>query len=416
MRVAMLSWEFPPKIVGGLAQHVYDLTAALARRGVEVLVFTCGAPGAPEVEEVNGTQVYRVHPYATGTPDFVAWVMQFNIALLERAFPVAERVRDITVVHAHDWLVAWAARALKHGLRVPLVATIHATEFGRNNGLHNDTQRFISSIEWWLCYEAWKVIVCSRYMENELKNIFQLPQDKIAVLPNGVNPENFLPTGNQVNRDWFAAPDEKIVFYVGRLVREKGVQVLLAAAPAILARHSKTKFVIAGKGPYEGELRRYAEQLGIAHRVYFTGYVDNATRNALYNWAAAAVFPSLYEPFGIVALEAMAARAPVVVTDVGGLGEIVQDGVDGLKCPPDNPEALAERILRILFDPGLAQALRERAYRKVLQECNWEDIARRTRAVYEEVAQQRRRVQWPEPASLRPRFAGKVYQLLGRYA
>lgn len=414
MRVAMLSWEYPPRIVGGLAQHVYDLTAALARQGVEVFVFTCGAAGAPEAEEVNGVHVYRVHPYPTGTPDFTTWVMQLNVALLERAIPVLQRVRNIDVIHAHDWLVAWTARALKHGLRVPLVVTIHATEFGRNNGLHNDTQRFISGIEWWLCYEAWRVIVCSRYMESELKYIFQLPHDKLAVVKNGVDPRNYIPRKSRIDRNWFAADDEKIVFCIGRLVREKGIQVLLAAVPAILARHPKTKFIIAGKGPYEHELRRYAEELGIAHRVYFTGYVDNATRNALYSWAAVAVFPSLYEPFGIAALEAMAAKVPVVVTNVGGLSEIVQDGADGLKCPPDNPGALAEKINQILFNPGLAQALRERAYRKVLQECDWDDIARETRAVYEQVCQQRRRTDWQHPYKVRPRLAGKVYQLFGR--
>ncbi|WP_334110946.1 glycosyltransferase family 4 protein [Thermodesulfitimonas autotrophica] len=416
MRVVMLSWEFPPKTVGGLAQHVYDLTTALSGRGVEVLVFTCGAPGVPEIEEVNGAKVYRVHPYTPGTPDFVTWVMQLNVALLERAFPVIERARGVNVVHAHDWLVAWAARALKHGLRVPLVATIHATEFGRHNGLHNDLQRFISSIEWWLCYEAWKVIVCSCYMEGELKYIFQVPQDKLTVIPNGVNPENYLVRQTHPPRDWFAAPDEKIVFYIGRLVREKGVHILLAAAPLVLARHPQTKFVIAGKGPYEQELRQFAERLGIAHRVYFTGYVDDATRNALYSWAAVAVFPSLYEPFGIVALEAMAAKVPVVVADTGGLGEIVQDGVDGLKCPPDNPQALADKIVALLGNPDLAEALRTRAYQKTLRDYNWGDIARRTRAVYEAVWHERRRIDWPDPFAVRPRPAGKVYQFLGRYA
>lgn len=414
MRVLMLSWEYPPRIVGGLAQHVYDLTAALSRQGIEVLVFTCGVPGAPDAEEVNGVHVYRIHPYQTGTPDFVTWVMQLNVALLERAIPVVQRSRDISVIHAHDWLVAWAARALKHGLRTPLVATVHATEFGRNNGLHNDTQRFISGIEWWLCYEAWRVIVCSRYMENELKYIFQLPHDKLAVVKNGVDPKNYLPNESRIGRNWFAADDERIVFCIGRLVREKGIQVLLAAAPAILAGHPNVKFVIAGKGPYEHELRLYAEQLGIGHRVYFTGYVDNETRNALYSWASVAVFPSLYEPFGIVALEAMAAKVPVVVTGVGGLSEIVQDGVDGLKCPPDDPKALADKINQILSNPESAQALRERAYRKVLRECDWNDIAKQTRTVYEEVSQQRRRMDWHSPQEARPRLAGKVYQLFGR--
>lgn len=416
MRVAMLSWEFPPQTVGGLAQHVYDLTGALSRRGVEVLVFTRGAPGAPEVEEVNGAKVYRVHPYSPGTPDFVTWVLQLNVALLERAFPAIERAGGVNILHAHDWLVAWAARALKHALRVPLVATIHATEFGRHNGLHNDLQRFISSIEWWLCYEAWRVIVCSHYMEGELRYIFQVPQDKLVVIPNGVNPENYVVHGPRPSRDWFAAPDEKIVFYIGRLVREKGVHVLLAAVPLVLARHPRTKFVIAGTGPYEQELRQLAERLGIANRVYFTGYVDDSTRNALYQWAAVAVFPSLYEPFGIVALEAMAAKTPVVVTEAGGLDEIVADGVDGLKCPPDNPGALADKVVVLLTRPDLAETLRERAYRKVIEQYHWDGIARRTKALYEELLRQRRRVDWLDPLESWPRRLGKVYQLLGRYA
>ena len=415
MRVAMLTWEFPPKSVGGLARHVYDLTAALSRQGVEVLVFTCGAPGVPEVEEIFGTTVHRVHPYTTGTPDFITWVMQFNIALLERAFPVIEKARDLSVVHAHDWLVAWAGRVLKHAYRIPLIATIHATEFGRNNGLHNQTQRFISSIEWWLAYEAWHVIVCSRYMENELKYVFQVPQDKLTVIRNGVEPGNFVPANDQISRDWFSAPDEKIVFWVGRLVREKGVQVLLAAAPKILTYHPQTKFIIAGKGPYEQELRRLADQLGLADRVYFTGYVDDDTRNALYSWASVAVVPSLYEPFGLVALEAMAAKTPVVVADTGGLGEIVRDGYDGLKCPPDNANALADRVLKILLDPDFAERLKERAYRKILEECNWDDVARRTKEVYNQVLRSRRRIHWPDPVPAR-RLTGKVYQLFGRYA
>ncbi|MEW6183420.1 MAG: glycosyltransferase family 4 protein [Bacillota bacterium] len=414
MRVAMLSWEYPPNNVGGLARHVYDLSNALVRQGTEVLVFTCGTAGAPEVEDINGVRVYRVHPYTTGTPDFTTWVMQFNVALLERAFPTIERVRDVNVIHAHDWLVAWAARALKHAHRLPLVATVHSTEFGRNNGLHNQTQRFISGVEWWLAYEAWRIIVCSRYMEGELKYVFQVPSDKLITIQNGVEPDNFTMNDNRVTREWYAATDEQIVFYIGRLVREKGVQVLLAAAPEILARHPRTKFVIAGKGPYESELRHYADRLGIAHRVYFTGYVDDSTRNALYSWAAVAVFPSLYEPFGLVALEAMAAKTPVVVADTGGLSEIVHDGIEGLKCPPDNAAALAERVSRLLNDPGLAGALRERAYRKVLKECNWDDVARQTRMVYDEVWQNRRRVRWPELTEVRPRLSGKVYQLLGR--
>jgi glycosyltransferase involved in cell wall biosynthesis len=384
MRVLTLSWEYPPKSVGGLAQHVYDLSRALTDLNVEIHVLTCGTPGTPEYERINRVHVHRVNPYKISSPDFVTWVAQFNVAMLEKAIPLIRDTR-FDVIHAHDWLVAYTARALKHSCNVPLVSTIHATEWGRNYGLHNDTQRHISDIEWWLTYESWRVICCSHYMQRELQQIFQIPADKLKVIPNGVNPENFAVKQHTANRENFAAPGEKIVFYVGRLVREKGVQVLLDAAPKVLAKHPDTKFIIAGKGPHTDALRHQAAQLNIAHRVYFTGYIDDNLRNSLYSWSDVAVFPSLYEPFGIVALEAMAARTPVIISDTGGLSEIVNHGVDGLKFYPGNANSLADMILRLFFEPGLSEKLEERAYRKVKQYFDWQQIAETTAKVYRDV-------------------------------
>ena len=416
MRVLMLTWEYPPRIEGGLAQHVYDLSHALSRQGVDVTVITCGTSGAPSFEDDRGVNVYRVTPYALSPPDFPLWVLQLNTAMLETV-PVINKNNKPDLIHAHDWLVAFAARALKHAYRLPLVVTIHATEFGRHNGLHTPLQNYISNVEWWLTFEAWRVIVCSRYMEHELKYIFQLPGDKVRIIHNGVDPANYEVRTARVTRDMYAAPGEKIVFYVGRLVREKGVQVLLHAVPKILAGHPRTKFVIAGKGPYQEDLKRLAARLGIAQSVYFTGYVDNEVRNALYSWADVAVFPSLYEPFGIVALEGMAARTPVVVSDTGGLSEIVEHEVDGLKVPPDAPEALASAVLRILHHPDFGRLLQDRAYKKVLTQYNWQHVARQTRSVYVEVREERQRSNWVSPldAQKSEHFLGKVTQLFGRY-
>lgn len=415
MKVLMLSWEYPPKSVGGLAQHVYDLTNALAESGIEVHLITAGEKGAPAYEEVSRVKVYRVEPYRVSSPDFVTWVAQFNVALLERAIPLLGDAGEFQVLHAHDWLVAYAARAVKHAGRLPLVVTIHATEYGRNNGLHNDTQRHISDIEWWVTYEAWRVICCSHYMEGEVRHVFQLPQDKVAVIPNGVDTAGFIAKNRTVQRSDYAAPDEKIIFYVGRLVREKGVQVLLDAAPEILAHHPQAKFVIAGKGPYLDSLKHQAALLGIANRVYFTGYISDETRNSLYSWADVAVFPSLYEPFGIVALEAMAARTPVVVADSGGLGEIVRHGVDGLKAYSGNSHSLAQNILAILKQPQLAQRLRENAYRRVLDEFNWRNIARQTAAIYREVREAHLSTPW-SAAERQGRIFGRFNRLLARYS
>ncbi|HEX3033160.1 MAG TPA: glycosyltransferase family 4 protein, partial [Bacillota bacterium] len=281
MRILMFSWEYPPRSVGGLAQHVQDLTNALASQGHEVHLITCGGQGLPVYDNIQGVQVHRVSPFSLSTPDFKTWILHLNLAMLEYTFTLLENLEGkIDVVHNHDWLTAYAARVVKHSRNVPLIATIHATEYGRNHGLHTDEQRYISDVEWWLTYEAWRVIVCSSYMEQELGRVFQLPKDKLRIIPNGVIPENF--TTDRVSpgfRTNYAHPDQKIVFFVGRLVQEKGVQVLLEAMPKVLRYHPHTKLVIGGKGPNEHYLRQRAHELGISPSVYFTGYIDDATRN-----------------------------------------------------------------------------------------------------------------------------------------
>lgn len=394
MRIIMLSWEYPPKSVGGLAQHVYDLTGALAEIGEEVHLVTIGSKDAPEFETVNGVQVYRVYPYNVSSLDFVHWVTQLNIAMLEKAVAVMNDMGTFHIVHGHDWLGAFASRAVKHAFRIPLVTTIHATEYGRNYGLHNNMQRHISDVEWWTIYESWRVICCSKYMHGELRYVFQVPEDKLSIIPNGVNVDAFRLKNNRHSRADYASPDEQIVLYVGRLVREKGVEVLIDAIPHILKYRPSTKFIIAGKGPHGGNLRNHAAAVGVADRIYFTGYVDDDLRNSLYSWADVAVIPSLYEPFGIVALEAMAAQAPVVISDTGGLSEIVQHGVDGLKSYTGNSQSLADMVIWMLSDRKKAEKMRQIAYEKVRRQYNWLEIARQTRDTYRDILNASRGTPW----------------------
>lgn len=398
MRIIMFSWEYPPKSVGGLAQHVYDLTGALAETGEDIHLITVGSQDAPQFENVNGVKVHRVFPYQVSSPDFVNWVTQLNVAMLERAVEVINEEGNFNLVHSHDWLVAYASRAIKHAYRIPMVSTIHATEFGRNYGLHNDVQRHISDVEWWLIYESWKVICCSKYMKGELQHVFQVPGDKIRIIPNGVNTSFFRPQNRSHRREDYASPDERIILYVGRLVREKGAQVLIDAIPHVLRYHPNTKFIIAGRGPYQGTLRNQAVATGVSNRIYFTGYINDNLRNTLYSWASVAVIPSLYEPFGIVALEAMAARAPLVVSDTGGLGEIVRHGVDGLKAYPGNSQSLADMIIWLLNDPSQAEKMKLEAYERVQREYNWLEIARQTIDVYREILNAKRSTVWTEGA------------------
>ncbi|MDH7480034.1 MAG: glycosyltransferase family 4 protein, partial [Syntrophomonadaceae bacterium] len=393
MRVLMLSWEYPPHQVGGLGQHVFELSRALVRQGLEVHVLTLAGEGNRTLEQNFGVNVHRIAPYQLSTPDFVTWILQINIALLEKAIALLPELGPFDLVHGHDWLVAHASRALKHSLRVPLIATIHATEYGRNNGLHNDTQRYISSVEWFLTYEAWRVIICSLYMRDELLRVFKLPEDKLCLIPNGVNLSDFevdpgLEKEIERFRANYAHPSEKVVFCISRLVHEKGVQLLIDAAPKILAAYPQTKFIIAGRGPSEWYLKEKVRTLGLDNRFYFTGYIDEQTRNRLYRCADVAVCPSLYEPFGLVALEAMAAGTPVVVSDTGGISELVDNGVDGLKFNTGSSDSLARKVLEMLNHPQKSMHLREQARQKVINRYSWDVVAARTVIVYQQVLQE----------------------------
>jgi glycogen(starch) synthase len=392
----MLSWEFPPKIVGGIARHVNDLSLAMAKQGAEVYVVTCGVQGAPDYEVIQGVKVFRVVMSNPVAPDFLTWVLQLNLNMVEQANRLRLTGIHFDIVHSHDWLAAFAGKNLKHSWQVPLVSTIHATEYGRNNGLHNELQRYISNVEWWLGYESWRVICCSKYMQDELQRIFQIPADKLRAIPNGVYLKEFNTTNMEPAkiRHRYCAPDERMLFYVGRIVREKGLGVLLDAFSRVLAIEPKIKLVIAGKGPYMDQLRHRAYQLGIYNRIYFTGYIDDNTRNALYQSTDMAVFPSLYEPFGIVALEGMAAGALVITSDAGGLGEIIQHGVNGLKAYNDNATSLADNILWALNHPDHIRQMKAKALEDLKNIYNWERIAFQTLSIYEEICRDYKESNW----------------------
>lgn len=395
MHVIMLSWEYPPRVIGGIARHVEDLAKALVRQGVKVDVITCGHDKAPEEEDDEGVNVIRIPFKNPSPPDFITWVMQMNLNLMEKSIEQVAKGADI--IHAHDWVVAYSAKALKHAFNLPLIATIHATEYGRNSGLHNDLQRYISNVEWWLSFESWHVICCSEHMRRELSFIFQLPMDKLRIIPNGVDPTKFTvpATDDLVTfRSRWASPEEQIIFFIGRLVREKGVRVLLDAFLKALAYKDNLKLIVAGKGPATADLKAYASNLGIYNRVFFAGFVDDITRNKLYKCSDVAVVPSLYEPFGITALEAMASETPVIVSDVGGLGDIVRHGVTGMKSYPGNSNSLADNILTLLSDRKLCNKIRKNATKDVLTKFNWDIIAEATSEVYEEVYQAYRKSPW----------------------
>jgi len=389
MKILMLSWEYPPKTVGGLANHVYNLSKSLVNMGHEVHVITSEYGEALKDQVEEGVFVHRAAPYNIETDDFTKWVMHLNFSMIEEGIRLVNKFGGFDIVHAHDWLSLYSGKAIKGAFNIPMVCTIHATEYGRNGGIRTDMQRYISSAEWFLTYESWKVIACSDYMKNEIRNVFNLPEEKIWVIPNGVDGESFnLEFDYERFRRNYALDEEKIVFYVGRHVYEKGIHLLIEAAPDILREYNNTKFVIAGKGPMTEELKNRVKALGIEEKVMFTGYMSDETRNKLYKVSNAAVFPSLYEPFGIVALEAMAAECPVIVSDTGGLGEIITHKYNGMKIITGVVDSVRDNVVELLKDDQLAEYVKKNALKDVYVKYTWNKIAEHTALVYERVKEE----------------------------
>ena len=384
MKILMLTWEYPPRIVGGIARVVHDLSHKLVKNGHDVTVVTYKEGDTPEFENDKGVKVYRVENYMIKPNNFTDWVMQLNFTLTAKATQIINEQGKFDCIHAHDWLVAYSAKTLKDSFQIPIVSTIHATEAGRNSGIHDDVQRYINDTEWLLTYESTEVIVNSNYMKCELQRLFGLPFEKINVIPNGININNF----NGITKDYdfrrkYAMDNEKIILYIGRLVYEKGVQHLISAMPKIINGYNDTKLIIGGKGGMYDELREQAKNLGIENKVYFTGYLSSKEVQKMYKCADIAVFPSTYEPFGIVALEAMLAGVPTVVSDIGGLNEIVDHGINGMKSYAGNSNSIADSVLALLYNHQLCNNIVKNAKTKVKQEFNWNKIAQDTFFTYE---------------------------------
>ncbi|MBZ8181204.1 glycosyltransferase family 4 protein [Oscillatoria salina] len=395
MRILVLAWEFPPRIVGGIARHVAELYPELVKLGHEVHLITVECGDAARYEEVEGIKVHRV-PVTQGD-NFFHWVVNMNESMGTHGGKLILEEGPFDLLHAHDWLVADAAIALKHTFKIPLIATIHATEYGRHNGIHNDTQGYIHSQEYQLAFNAWRVIVCTSYMRQEVERALDTPWDKIDVVYNGIRPEKkeLDPQFDYWSfRRRFAADDEKIVYYVGRITYEKGIQVLLNAAPKVLwDLQNQVKFVIIGGGNTD-YLKRQAFALGIWEKCYFTGFMPEPDLDKFQTVADCAVFPSLYEPFGIVALESFAARVPVVVSDSCGFPEVVRHTKTGVVTHANNPQSVAWGILQVLQNPDYAQWLVENAYEDLERRFSWVKIAKRTEEIYRQVLAERNQVEW----------------------
>jgi len=376
----MLSWEYPPLVVGGISAHVEGLAQAMVRAGHEVVVFSLHHPDVADDTTVNGVRVLRTRTDLPWIPDgdLVARMASANHQLVQLAAQLGTWRPD--VVHAHDWLVAWAGDTLKTLWGVPMVATIHATERGRHGGhLPPGMPAAINAAEWWLTYQAREVICCSKFMAREVVDGFELPMDKLHLVPNGVDPQFWAPAADE------ASPArEPLVLAWGRVQYEKGFQVLASAIGRLRNRVPGIRCVIAGRGSYLPDLQSHIDLEGVSDLVHLAGFVPDKELKGMLHRAGCAVIPSLYEPFGIVALEAMAAGAPTIVARTGGLAEIVEGTGAGLLFEPGSAGELADAIERVLTDPASATSLTTTAARLLVEHYSWDAIAASTIAVYEE--------------------------------
>jgi glycogen(starch) synthase len=387
VRVLMLSWEYPPLVVGGLGRHVEALARQLAAEGHDVRVVTRGDAAQGRTETVDGVRIVRAaaDPVAIDftTETLLAWTQASEHALLRAALPLVRRWRP-DVVHAHDWLVAQSAITLSEVTRAPLVATLHATEAGRHQGwLPRPLNVAIHSVERWLAERAAEVITCSTTMQHEVSRLFERPADRVAVVPNGIDAGRWRPSPGAVAaaRARYRG-DGPLVVYAGRLVHEKGVQTLLAGVRDLRAAHPGLRVAIAGTGVHEPALRRQVRRLRIARAVDWLGFVPEAELPALFGAADVAVVPSFYEPFGIVALEAAVAGTPLVVAETGGLRDLATAGVAAASFPAGDVAELVAAVGKVLVDPGAARRTARGAARLVARDYTWTAVAERTAAVY----------------------------------
>lgn len=387
-RVLILSWEYPPVVEGGLARHVRKLSEALVGLGMEVHVLTRGDERVGEHQISAGVHVHRVResrrPEDLG--EFVTWIEHMNADMLAAGVELGDRY-DFDLLAGHDWLVAVAGEHLANRFRCPLVVTIHATEYGRHQGwVDKHPQSWIHGIERAMALRADRVITCSHYMRGHVADIFDLDESRISVIPNGIDPMDLQPIDDLPTlRERFAAPTEKLVLLVGRLVYEKGFQLALKALPPIIERLGDVRFLVAGSGTHEAQLKAQAQQLGLIEHGSFLGWIGDDVLHSLYRISDLCVVPSIYEPFGLVALEAMASGCPCIVADTGGLREVVPAGERvGLRFNGGDADHLGVMIERLLTDAQLRERLVAEASEHVLR-FDWNDIAGRTREVYREL-------------------------------
>jgi glycosyltransferase involved in cell wall biosynthesis len=416
--MAVLVYEYPPKIVGGLGTYAAEITRKFVLLENDVTVFTMNddTGSLPTRELWRGIEIHRpLHvDVSDSLPDVIAedvrkWgrgIHLFSKILVYNYLTASKMVNELVrnegflydVVISHDWLSAMGGIAIKRELDLPFVFHVHSTEKGRTMGNGSEV---VSNIEFRAAQTADMVVTVSNAMKEELVGL-GFPAEKIRVVYNGVDPQKYSRdqvSGEKVReiRQRYGLKDsDNMVLFLGRLVWVKGIDKLIAAMPQVLQKVPNAKLVIVGLGDMQEYLERLVQNLKLQDAVKFRfEFIPEEERIAHYAACDVAVFPSVYEPFGIVAIEAMSMEKPVVVgaSGISGMREIVVPGGQeqcGFHVNPNDPTDIAWGIINSVQDPQRKLQLGQNGRKRVLQEFTWDIIAKRTLQFYNELLESKK--------------------------
>jgi len=411
MRIAMFVYEFPPKIVGGLGTYAAEISQQFIRMGHDVTVFTMNDSTLLTREAWHGVEIHRpmlveiseILP-ALVAEDLRKWgrgIKFFSNIFVYNILTASKLVNDLVkkeevkfdVISAHDWLSVIAGASVKSELNIPLVFHVHSTEKGR---AMDSGSRVVNDIEFYGGQISDEVVTVSLAMRDELLSQ-GFPEQKIRVCYNGIDPNKYDPSKvkpedvKTLRNEYSLRESDNMVLFVGRLVSVKGVDRLVMAMPEVLRKFPNTKLVIVGLGDLQQHLASLVNSLGLQNSVILRfEFLPEEKRILHYAACNAAVFPSLYEPFGIVCTEAMSMGKPVVVGARGTSGlreQIVPGGPEqcGFHVNPNDPSDIAWGIISMLADPAVASRFGENARNRVLKYFSLEAVAKSTLTVYEDL-------------------------------
>ncbi|MDH7563273.1 MAG: glycosyltransferase family 4 protein [Candidatus Bathyarchaeota archaeon] len=413
MKLAVLVYEYPPKIVGGLGTYAAEITRKFVLMDNDVTIFTMNddAGSLPTREIWRGIEIHRPQhiDISDSLPDVIAedikkWgrgihlfakIMTYNYLSASKLVNELIRKENIKydLVVAHDWLSAMGGITVKKEIGLPFVFHVHSTEKGRTLGNGSEV---VSNIELHGAMAADMIVTVSYAMKDELVSL-GFPKDKIQVSYNGVDPQKYDPnavTSEQIKKIralYDVKDDELMILFIGRLVGVKGVDKLIMAMPHILQKTPKAKLVIVGLGDLQEYLTNLVKATRMSDYVKFRfEFIPEEERILHYAACDVAVFPSHYEPFGIVVLEAMSMERPVVVgaSGVSGMREIViccGEEQCGYHINPSNPADIAWGINSALENPEKRKWLGKNGRKRVLEEFSWDRIAEKTLGLYEQI-------------------------------